>query len=367
MKRILLALLCLGQIYIVNGQDAIFSEDFQGFLGGEQPFEFIPEVDDAVATDWVNLDLDNLPANASGAGDWYVTTDFNHENVEVVGDSNIVMASQSWLVGFAPDNTNLLITPEIEVPGSGYVLRWTSGVFQTPRYADGYRVLISPDADIAAELESFTDEVFVQAQMVEDIGWNADFYGDIDYSACATDGGLDASTFCWFPEVYGDGTGGTGYRHAEDHTNPLYLFDEVGSTTYTGLMEPHSADLSAYAGQTIRVGFLHDSDDDNLTSLDDVVVELFTSVDEYSFDELVNFYPNPATEALTLNFSNIVKESAQVSVYDNTGRLVISETYSGYQLRAFNNLNIAGLASGMYSLQINIDEKGLVGKSFVKR
>lgn len=366
MKRILLALLCLGQIYIANGQDVIFSEDFQGFLGGEQPFEFIPEVDDAVATDWVNLDLDNAEANASAPGDWYVTTDFHHENVEVIGDSNMVMASQSWLVGFAPGNSNLLITPEIEVPSSGYVLRWTSGVFQTPRYADGYRVLISPDAVMADDLADFTDEVFVQAQMVEDAVWNTEEYGDIDYTSCVNTGELDASLFCWFPEVYGDGTGGTGYRHAEDHTDPLYLWED-GGTTYTGLMEPHSADLSAYAGQTIRVGFWHDSDDDNLTSLDDVSVELFTSVDEYSFEELVNFFPNPATEVLTLNFSSIVKESAQVNVYDNTGRLVISEVYSGYQLRAFNSLNIAGLAPGMYSLQINIDEKGLVGKNFIKK
>ncbi len=206
MKRILLALLCLGQIYITNGQDAVFSEDFQGFLNGEQPFEFIQEVDDAVSTDWLSLDLDDLPANASAPGDWYVTTDFNHQNVEVVGDSNIVMASQSWLVGFAPGNSNLLITPEITVPGAGYVLRWTSGVFQTPRYADGYRVLISPDAVMANNVADFTDEVFVQAQMVEDIAWNTDEYGDIDYTGCATDGGLDVSTFCWFPEVYGDGT-----------------------------------------------------------------------------------------------------------------------------------------------------------------
>jgi hypothetical protein len=78
-------------------------------------------------------------------------------------------------------------------------------------------------------------------------------------------------------------------------------------------------------------------------------------------------YPNPATDFVSLNFSAFVKESALVSVYDNTGRLVVSESFTGTQLRANNNLNVADLAPGVYSVQINIDEKGFIGQSLLKK
>ncbi len=370
MKKLLLLAFIAVWAVSFNAQ-VLLDQDWQGFANGGD-ISIVEEPDDAEEGDWVSYDEDVLEDGSPNErpGNWYGSLDLGYFPTTEIADTNFVMASSSWMLGFAPGNRNWLISPLVEVV-DGAVLRWSSSVFQTPRYADGYSVWISPTGDMTELEGDFTDKLFTQAQMVEATSWNEDYYGDIDYSNCLAPNVPEETEVCWFPEDYGTGTDGlTGYRHAEDHTLTEYLGTDpevVEPTAYRGFLEPHTIDLSAYVGQTIRIAWLHDSDDDNLLAVDDILVEVATGVEDFAFEELVTMYPNPATDIVSLNFSEFVKESAQVSVYDNTGRLVASETYAGAQLRANNNLNVADFAPGVYSIQINIDEQGLVGQRFIKK
>lgn len=356
MKKILLACLTVG--FAVAGQSQIVLEqDFQDFANGGT-IDFVAEPDDAEAEDWLNIDLDNLLANASGPQDWFATTDYLYIEVpDIVGDTNFIMGSQSWLDGFAPGNRNYLITPEVEVTGP-MMLSFKVSTRQGPRYADGLSVVVSPDADMSDLENNFSDVLFRQAQMVEETSWNEDFYGD-PYLGCSAGGGLDIASYCWYPS--------TGYIHADSYTNSDYLQLDDAGTNYVGLLEPHTVDLSAYIGQTIRIAFLHDSDDDNLIGVDDIVVEMATSVTELTFNQLLNVYPNPATEAINLDFSEFVTTSAVVNVYDANARLILSETFTGIELKGNNMINIADLAEGVYSMQVVVDGETSVARNFLKK
>ncbi len=365
MKKILLVLFVFASAVATNAQ-ILLEQDFQGFAnGGDIPF--VEEPDDAFPEDWLNIDLDNLPANATGPQNWFGTDDYLYiEQPEIVGDTNFIMGSQSWLVGFEPGNRNYLITPEIEVV-TGTVLTFSVGVRQAPRYADGLSVLVTPDGDISDVESNFTDNIFTQAQMVEETSWNEEIYGD-PFTGCIAGNELDIAAYCWYPAP-GDGTNGTGYLHADAYTNEEYLLIDAVGTNYVGLLEPHTVSLEAYAGTTIRIAFLHDSDDDNLIGVDDIIVEVASpdAVAEFTFDQLVNVYPNPATEALNIDFSEFVKEMAQVNIYDASGKIVSSTMYSGAQLLAFQAIDVADLPVGIYSLRITVDQVNVVGKNFLKK
>jgi hypothetical protein len=364
MNKILLALLTIGLAF--SAQSQILEQDFQGFdEGGDIPF--VEEPDDAEAEDWLSVDLDNTADANARPQNWYGTTDFRYSVEESPEDTNFVMASSSWLDGFAPGNRNYLITPEVAIE-DGYVLNWSSGVFHTPRYADGYSVRISPDADMTDLETNFSDLLFSQAQMVEEVSWVVDYYPGIDYGGCAAAAGIsqeEIDATCWYPEEIGDGTGGTAYISADNHTLTDFILES--GTSYVGLLEPHTVDLSAYAGMTVRIAWVHDSDDDNLVMVDDISVEMASSVVEFNFDQLINMYPNPATDNLNFNFTSLVKDNAIVNIYDAAGKVVVTETFSGNNLNAFHAVDVEALGAGIYSVQVTIDNTTVVGKNFVKK
>lgn len=66
----------------------------------------------------------------------------------------------------------------------------------------------------------------------------------------------------------------------------------------------------------------------------------------------INMYPNPATSAVTLELKNEFP-NAEVFIYDNTGRMVLSRKYgttSGALL-----IDLGGIAQGTYILQLQSD------------
>ncbi len=341
MKKSLLALIFVGAATFASAQ-IIISEDFQD----PENFNPVAVPDDAEPEDWVNVDSDGLTDANARPQEWFITEDFKYIIEPYDLDTNLTLGSSSWLEGFLPGNRNYIILPEIEVTGD-LVLSWSSSTRQGPRYADGYSVLVSPDADIADVTTSFTDVLWRASQMV---------------SIDADGSSLDYEDFTWDPAP-GDGLNGTGYLHGENFTNLDYLIlDEI----YIGKLEPHMLSLSDYIGGDIRIAFLHDADDDNLIAIDDIVVEFATSITEYSFDQLMDFYPNPATDELNLRFTNLVKDQAVVNIYNATGILVKSMQFAGNELQAIQNLNISDLASGFYSIQINLDNVTNVGSNFIK-
>lgn len=362
MKKILLALLCVGLINLVQSQ-VVFSEDFQIFANSGD-FPTVAEPDDAEPEDWVNVDLDNLEANAGFPQDWYGDDDFRYDLEDVVGDTNFIMASRSWLVGFAPGNRNYLIMPELEVTAN-MTLTFEVSAFQGPRYQDGMSVVVSPDGDMTDLEVNFSDYLFREAQMVEDVSWNADYYPNDDYTGCSANNGLDIASYCWYPSTLGDGTGGTGYVHADSYTLTDYFLPN--DDNYMPTLEPHTVSLADYVGETIRIAFLHDSDDDNLLGLDNIVVEMFTGIEEFSFDQLVEFYPNPASNYLHINFSEFVENTVEMNVIDTKGSIVMSRLFGGNEITLQQNLDISTLPAGIYNMQLNIDNAAAVSKTFIKK
>ena len=372
MKKLLLSLLLVGGFTAANAQ-VIFFEGFQETL---VPEEAVENPFDAEDDQWANYDADLLPTSAAQGGGWYTTDDVLYITAAEPGDdSNYVARSDSWLEGFAPENRNYLITPEIEIPADGMIeLSWKSGVRQGPRYMDGYSVGIVTDVE---DPEGSFVNLWTAAQFVaDDNGWHPALYGaDYDFTGCPVPGDpvddQDFTTICYFPTV-GNGLDGTGYVHAAEWTLPEYLGyenDDITSTTYVCLLEPHALSLNDYAGETIRVCILHDSDDDNFIVIDDIMVEVLDpdGVEDVDFSEVVGMYPNPAQEELNFNFTNMVTDNAIINIVDAKGAMVYSNVVSDSALRNVFTLDISAYATGFYGVSITIDNQTTVSESFIKQ
>jgi len=70
----------------------------------------------------------------------------------------------------------------------------------------------------------------------------------------------------------------------------------------------------------------------------------------------VSLYPNPATDVLNIEMTN---EINSIEIYNIQGQKVLSSTQK--------QINIAGLAAGMYMIRIQDNENGIATKKFVKK
>lgn len=320
-----------------------------------EPFDDQADESDGVAgfalgsdTIWVNLDADGLadadPANRGQ--NWYQDLDGWYERDSAQGG---VMLSSSWLDGFLPGNRNWLILPPISLAATGNenaTLSWKSAPFQGPRYMDGYSVRISTTSnDPLATPDPFTDVVFEAAQMV------------------TTGTGYDVSTFGL----------SSGYVHANSYTDTNYAYlDTTDQTTqfYRGLLEPHTVDLSAYAGQTIYIAIVHDADDDNLLALDDIMVmgkTFAVNTNKIELSAEVNIFPNPVTTTLNLNYNVERAGDVTATIYNVQGQVVREFTGLSSTAGQYNHeLEVSDLATGSYQLVISQNEQRLT-KRFVKQ
>jgi hypothetical protein len=141
------------------------------------------------------------------------------------------------------------------------------------------------------------------------------------------------------------------------------------SANLLGVLRPFSASLAQYSGQTIYIAWLHDSFDDNLIALDDILItgNLASGVQQIENKEEVKVYPNPASDRIELSYNQ--KSSAQVSaqIFDVKGSVVRTITkgmmLSGEQKLA---IDIKGLASGNYQLKVAAGNQVLHSSFIVK-
>jgi lysyl endopeptidase len=74
------------------------------------------------------------------------------------------------------------------------------------------------------------------------------------------------------------------------------------------------------------------------------------SVDTTKSDDLIfNYYPNPASDYVVLEFKNRVP-SYQFSMFDMTGRLVLSDIFEN---RMYSEINTSGLQPGIYLIRVS--------------
>jgi len=296
-----------------TGQDTLLYAGFE-----ENPIEVIdgfPEGDD---TFWINSDVDGF-ANAAPAarpGGWYSGVAF-----ALADGDNRVMMSSSWTN--PPDAiANYLISPPIDIVDNTAKLFWKSAPFQTPYYLDGYVVLISRTDNL---FESFTDTVAVYAEYT------------------ATSGDLTVDT------TFNQFSFSNGFVFGLDQEFIEYNGD---SLRFQGILRPDSVSLAAYAGQKIYIAFKHNSVDDNLLSIDDILVtgtQSSASIRNLASSLSSTLFPNPAIDKTTLSLNLPYASTISIEVTDITGKLVY-EDFKGMFIKGTHTFDIplSGLAAGAY-------------------
>ena len=101
---------------------------------------------------------------------------------------------------------------------------------------------------------------------------------------------------------------------------------------------------------------MHNSTDDNLISLDDVLIRGTLStigINENANDLALNLFPNPATDNVQVNYTLTSKTTVTISMYDVTGKLVSSVSRGEEQNgRHFATINTSSIAKGFYTVKV---------------
>lgn len=279
-------------------------------------------------TVWVNFDSDGLP-DANGRPPEWFWSDVGFASADTLDGC---IFSSSWLAGFLPGNRNYLITPPIYIADATAELHRKSAPRQTPRYIDGYTVMVSTTDNMES---SFTDTLFQAAQFLSGTG-----------------------------NDWANYTFSSGFVHGLDGT---YIEFDGDSGAYLGEQRPFTQSLAAYAGQTIYIAFLHDADDDNLISLDDILVTgTLTSLNEASAPVALSVYPNPANNKIELSYQLLRTAPVSIAVYDISGKEVMALN-TGMQIAGAQTLtiDISSLPSGSYQVQLSAGNT--LQKRFVKQ
>jgi len=241
---------------------------------------------------WINYDGDQLPDKSGQArpDQWFLNTAFSDED----GGTSVYM-SNSWTLDPMPV-ANYLILPPLQINDTSAMLSWKSAPRQTPLYLDGYYVVVSTTFNYEP---AFTDTLFKAAEY-------------LSTNDLSTDSGFSHFTFS------------SGWIHGEDGTFIQYDNDSI---RLIGVLHPFSASLSAYAGQTIYIAFVHGTVDDNLISVDDILVtaKKFTGIQDPEPQNTVTAFPNPANDMITLRFHLPQSSHVYVDLLNSEGKTVKSQ------------------------------------------
>ncbi len=310
MKKIILLLFILSTTFYAKAQnDTLLYDNFD--VDNSANWNLFNNGNDTV---WVSLDLDaNMDANGR-PGNWYWSP-----NAFGGFDSTGCVFSSSWFNSPAAC-ANYFITPPIQIIDGAAVLNWKSAPRQTPRYLDGYQILVSTTDNYEI---SFTDTIFSAAE----------------YTSGGSANGYNFSLYGFTP----------GFQHGADST---YVEFDADSSAFIGLLRPFSVSLAQYSGQTIYIAFLHDAFDDNLIALDDILVtgNLSVGINETELLTSATLYPNPATDRAHLRFNTSKAGNTNFSIYDVQGRIVKSQSMYLTGLAQEIVIPVRDLATGHYTL-----------------
>lgn len=285
-------------------------------------------------TNWYVWDGDGLTDGSpqgTRPGGWWLTYAFADADVFQSNgvDSNVVLTSNSWFDAPAQAN-NYFISPSVML-GAHDTLFWRSAPFQTPRYLDGYKVLLSTTSNSDG---AFTNVLFTAAEM----------------TGSAPNGAADSANF----SAHSFGPSGA-FVHGLDGN---YVEQSRPTATYTGTLRPFRVplDSAGFANQKVFIAFLHDSFDDNLLSIDDIMIRgtlPSVGIDENDNSIGLNLYPNPASDFVQAQYSLAASTNVTISVYDVTGKLVNTISKGNEPSgRHFASINTSLLAKGFYTIAV---------------
>jgi hypothetical protein len=336
MKKIYIFILALYAFFDANAQkDTLLFEGFSGDVLAQAIK--VPTGKDLV---WINWDKDAIAPGEGTSGNWYQAPEVYEKQVTKPKVFNQTAHSLSWLKGDVPGNKNILISPPISITDDKAVLSWRSCPLQGPGFMDGYKVLITTTSNDVAKAKP--DTVFIAAEVTTYKDPNTLNLADYKFSK--------------------------GYIHAGEYKLKQY-WDTTGLTTiHRGRLEPHSVSLAKYAGKKIYVHFYHDSNDDYIFELDDILVKGSKAVNTKDVNaeniRLVT-YPNPTVNFLNVLYRSEKTENTTVKVTDILGKTVLV-LFSGQTNGEMNqNFDVSSLSAGSYFLQVTTGEK-TASEKFIK-
>ena len=145
----------------------------------------------------------------------------------------------------------------------------------------------------------------------------------------------------------------TGGTSESDFTATLMPLTTVSWSEWT----EKTVDLSAYAGQNVRIAFVHQSNDMFGLLLDEVTVTGGTGTGIAENNNSISIYPNPATTVL-----NVEAEGYNtVEIVNILGQVV-------YGANATSNMqiNVSDLNNGVYFVRLN-GANGTATQKFIKK
>jgi hypothetical protein len=295
-------------------QDTIFFEDFN-------TWDYV-EIDSI----FINYDEDGISDFNGLAQGWFVGN-FGNGGADSIES---VALSSSWLSGFQPGNRNHLRLPGFQLNDASGVLSWRSAPALGNLYMDGYSVLVSTI--------------------------DPDFYLAVGPTNC--------DTLMHFAQNLNDDE--TQFSTGLHHTNfdTLAPLNISSATQYPGKLVQWQVSLAAYAGQTVYISFLHNSDDDNFIAIDDIL--LFgaggpTTLNE-SAETKARLYPNPVQDLLNIELSN--QESFNlIEIYNSMGQLMMVENGNSMYSK---QIDVSQLSTGIHLINIYGDQ-GKTSTQFIKQ
>jgi hypothetical protein len=323
-----------GNSVMTTGHDTLL---YQSFNYTNFSFDTTMPPGNTFDTAWYAYDnaflIDGSGSNPSRPAHWFRSYPFWH------GDSAtelITMASNSW---FTPAGTadDWLITPSIYIADTTSKFYWKSASRQTPYYLDGYQILCAAGRNNS--LTSFKDTLFTAGEYLSRQSPLVDSgYQYYTFSPGWVQGQNGTYITCAVPAPYCD------------------------SARFIGELQPHMVSLKAYAGKTIFLAVHHNSHDDNLISVDDLLV---TGTGVMGISEQVrpmelNIFPNPSNGDFQINYALPTSSTVMINIYDMSGKLVKAKSL-GLQAEGSQSfvINMSDLSAGHYSLVMQT----AVGKS----
>lgn len=314
MRTIATLLICCLYTAFATAQTEFESDTLVQEFFAEDPTPFMlpaPTGDDDM---WVNYDFDQAPALCVAEGPtpqgWYWESDLGFANPDDTDNFAFTSCSFLDLLPSQSHNRNWLIISPVFIPDSSYWLCWRSLAFQGPMYLDGYKVLASTASNDPLSGD-FSDTLFRAAQMVSPVNGI---------------GSLNLSAYNY----------SQGYIHANGYTDTSYYFLDSSNPLapfYRGRLEPHMVSLKSYAGQWVYIAFLHDSDDDNLIQVDDILIANNMTSGTTTPSDIRSFriLGNPSRQNAYFSWSLETAQETRLSITNQSGQLVLDKTFARQQ------------------------------------
>jgi hypothetical protein len=87
-----------------------------------------------------------------------------------------------------------------------------------------------------------------------------------------------------------------------------------------------------------------------------------TSIDEDNVVERLFVYPNPTSDYISINLSDLRNSKVEISIYDITGKIIFNESYANCTGKFTKSIDLDAYTSGLYLIKVNADESMFTAK-----